>query len=236
VLLSRKKQIMQERKLNLTEKMILLLTIVMLVIGYVLFFVNIPAFNHYVVEDGPVEWLTVFGLLLGVIVCIARFFKLFRKRTWWFLTVTFLIGLGLFFVAGEEISWGMRILGIHPSEFFEKNNAQHETNFHNLIVDGVKVNKLVFSLLLSIALGIYLVIVPIVYQKNQAVKNFFDRSAVPIPRLYQVISFIALFIVVELLPHEKKAELLECGTGLLFFLIVRFPKNEFIFRGSKQIH
>jgi hypothetical protein len=227
---------MQERKLNLTEKMILVLTIVMLIIGYVLFFINIPAFNHYVVEDGPVEWLTVFGLLLGVMVCISRFFSLIHKRSWWFLTVTILIGLMLFFVAGEEISWGMRILGIHPSEFFEKNNAQHETNFHNLIVDGVKVNKLVFSLLLSIVFGIYLVIVPIVYQKNQTVKNFFDKSAVPIPRLYQIISFIALFAAVELMHHEKNAELLECGTGLLLFLIIRFPKNEFIFRDSKQIH
>jgi hypothetical protein len=227
---------MQDRKLNLTEKMILVLTIVMLIIGYVLFFINISAFNHYVVEDGPVEWLTVFGLLLGVIVCISRFISLVHKRSWWFLTVTILIGLMLFFVAGEEISWGMRILGIHPSEFFEKNNAQHETNFHNLIVDGVKVNKLVFSLLLSIVFGIYLVIVPIVYQKNQAVKNFLDKSAVPVPRLYQIISFIALFAAVELMHHEKKAELLECGAGLLLFLIVRFPKNEFIFRDSKQIH
>jgi hypothetical protein len=220
---------MNSTRLSLTEKLILGLVIVMLVTGFVLFYSNIPLFNRYVVEDGLVEWLTVAGLLFGFFVCISRFFKLFKMRSWWFLTVTILFGLMLFFAAGEEISWGMRILGIHPSEFFEKNNAQHETNLHNLVVNGVKINKLVFSIILTIAFGIYLVVVPIVYEKSRGFRNFLDRSAVPIPRLYQVVSFIALFIIVSLLRHEKNAELLECGAALLFFLIVRFPKNYLVF-------
>ena len=129
----------------------------------------------------------------------------------------------------------MRILDIKPSEFFEKNNAQAETNFHNLVVNGVKINKLVFSLILTAVFGIYLIIVPILYQKNTAVRNFLDRSAIPIPRLYQVISFLSLFIIVSLMRHEKNPELLECGAGLLFFLIVRYPKNESIFNRDQQL-
>ena len=227
---------MTSTRLSLTEKLILILVAIMLIVGFILFYTNIPLFNRYVVEDGLVEWLTVAGLIFGFVVCISRFFKLFKKRNWWFLTVTIVLGLLLFFAAGEEISWGMRILGIRPSEFFEKNNAQHETNLHNLVVNGVKINKLVFSLILTIAFGIYLVIVPIGYQKNRSIKNFFDRSGVPIPRLYQVVSFILLFIIVELLHHEKNAELLECGSALLFFLIVRFPKNYFVFTEDYKLN
>ncbi|MFL5809878.1 MAG: hypothetical protein ACJ749_10185 [Flavisolibacter sp.] len=220
---------MTSTRLTLIEKLILVLVTIMLIVGFVLFYTNVPMFERYVVEDGIVEWLTVAGLIFGFVVCVSRFFRLFNKRNWWFLTVTAILGLMLFFAAGEEISWGMRILGIKPSEFFEKNNAQHETNLHNLVVNGVKINKLVFSLILTTAFGIYLVIVPIAYQMNRNIKNFMDRSGVPIPRLYQVISFILLFIIVELLHHQKNAELLECGFALLFFLIVRFPKNYFVF-------
>ena len=60
--------------------------------------------------------------------------------------------IGLFFGAGEEISWGQRIFHIESSKFFNENNSQKETNLHNMIVDGVKLNKLIFSNLLSIEL------------------------------------------------------------------------------------
>lgn len=223
-------------KLTLTEKLILALVIAMLIAGFVLFFTNIPVFNRYVVEDGLVEWLTVAGLLFAFFVCLSRFFKLLRKRTWWFLTVTFLLGIFLFFAAGEEISWGMRILGIKPSEFFEKNNAQAETNLHNLVVNGVKINKLVFSIILTAVFGIYLVIIPVLYVKKKNIRNFLDKSAVPIPRLYQVVCFIFLFVIVSLMPHDKNAELLECGGALLFFLIVCFPKNQLIFHPDHRLN
>ncbi|HWJ25522.1 MAG TPA: hypothetical protein VNS32_03210 [Flavisolibacter sp.] len=220
---------MQAYKLSVTEKIILGLVLVILIIGYILFYTNLSAFIVYVEEDGTVEWLTVVGLMLGCIVSFSRFFKLLRRRNWWFLTVTFMLGLLLFFASGEEISWGQRILGIKSPEFFQKNNAQHETNIHNLIVDHVKLNKLIFSFMLSIAMGIYLLLIPILFEKSKKIKAFINYSGVPVPRLYQVIAFVALILLTTLLRHEKNAELLECGTGLLFFLIIRYPKNQPVF-------
>jgi hypothetical protein len=227
---------MTRYRLSAIEKMVLLLVIVMLAVGYYLFFTDLDLFGRYVVEDGIVEWLTVLGLLLGCYVCLARFFRLNGKRNWWFLTVVLVLGIMLFFAAGEEISWGQRILGLKSPEFFNKNNAQHETNFHNLIVDGVKLNKLIFSVMLSIAMGIYLVLVPILYNTSSKVKAFLNFSGVPVARLYQVISFILLITATSLMKHEKNAELLECGTALLFFLIIRYPKNALIFSGSTLPH
>ena len=221
--------------MSLTEKLILGFLLIILALGYVLLYTNLPAFVIYVEEDGTVEWLTVLGLILACIVCVGRFFRLFGKRSWWFLTVVAGLALLMFFGAGEEISWGQRIFGIKSSAFFEHNNAQHETNFHNLIVDGVKVNRLIFSTLLSIFLGIYLVVFPIIYEKNRSIARFFNRSAVPIPRVYQIISFILLFIITTLLQHEKRAELLECGTALLFFLIIRYPKNTEAFDPARRL-
>jgi hypothetical protein len=212
-------------RLSFTEKSILFLALVMLAVGYILFYTNLHSFELYVQEDGVVEWLTVLGLLLGCFVSLNRFFSLRKYKSTWFLVVTLGLALLLFFAAGEEISWGQRILGIKSSEFFLEKNAQGETNLHNLVVDGVKLNKLIFSIGLVAALGIYLLIVPILHHKNVPAQRWLDNSGVPVAQLYQVISILALFLITELLRHGKRAELLEAGIALLFFLIIRYPKN-----------
>jgi hypothetical protein len=217
-------------KLSPVEKSILSLVSVILIAGYILFYTNVPRFESYVQEDGLVEWLTVLGLILGCIVCVVRFFVLRRYKPLWFLIVTLGLGLLLFFAAGEEISWGQRIFHIKSSEFFLKENSQGETNLHNLVVDGVKLNKVIFSIGLTAAMGIYLLIVPVLYRYSRNIKNFIDRSGIPLPRAYQVISILLVFIITSLLPHEKKAELLEAGIALLFFLIINYPGNRFVFR------
>ena len=220
---------MRNSKLSLLEKWILALTLIILLIAFGLLYFNPASLDTYLGEDGIVEWLTVGGLLAGSLVCFNRFIALFKKKNWWFLVVTFVLGILLFIAAGEEISWGQRILGIKSSEYFLKNNAQGETNIHNLVVNGVKINKLVFSTILIAVLAIYLVIIPILYKTNKSVKNFMDNSGVPIARLYQIISFLTVFGISGLLKHDRNPELLECGAAALFFLIISFPINKFIY-------
>ncbi len=212
-------------KLSAIEKIILILVAIIIATGFFLFYTDLPKFEQYVQEDGIAEWLTVVGLLLGCFVCLSRFARLFKRKSKWFLFVTFCLGLFLFFAAGEEISWGQRIFGIATPEYFQHHNAQQETNLHNLIVGGVKLNKLIFSVILVGLLGAFLTVVPILYQKSKAVKRFLDSSAVTVPQWYQVIGFILVFVLTSLIKHGKNAELLECGGALLFYLIVRFPKN-----------
>jgi hypothetical protein len=217
-------------KLSLVEKAILVFVAIIIGVGFLLFFINITAFDRYVVEDGVVEWLTVLGLLLGAFVCFGRFIKLLGKRSWIFLAISLLLGLMLFLVAGEEISWGQRILGIEPSDYFKKNNLQSETNFHNLVVNGIKINKVVFSLGLIVMLSIYLLLFPFLYRRNTGFKKWIDSWGILLPQNYQILAFLLLFAVTSLMKHEKNAELLECGAGLLFFLIVRYPLNKYIFK------
>lgn len=224
---------MQKMGWTLIEKGILLLVAVILVVGFVLFYTNLQLFLQYVVEDGLVEWLTVFGLLLGSAVCIYRFVKLRREKSALFLSITLLLGLLLFMVAGEEISWGQRIFGIETSEFFEKNNLQKETNFHNMVVNGVKINKVVFTFGLIAALGIFLVVIPVLYRRNARIKAWADSWGILIPRNYQIVAFLLVFAITGLLKHEKNPELLECGAALLFFLIVRYPYNAHIYGTEK---
>ena len=221
---------MANRQLSFIEKITLASVAIILLAAFAFFFFASSFLDIYLEEDGIVEWLTVVGLLAGFFVCLYRFINLAKTKNWWFLTVTLVLGILLFIAAGEEISWGQRILGIKSSEYFLKHNAQGETNIHNLVVNGVKINKLVFSTILIAVLGIYLVIIPLLYKVNRSVRKFMDNSGVPIARLYQVISFLVAFAISELLKHDRNSELLEAAAALLFFLIIYQPTNKLIFK------
>jgi hypothetical protein len=219
------------------EKLVLLLSFLILVTGFILYYAHLRSFYLFVQEDGIVEWITVISLLAASIVCMIRFFSLRKIKNWKFLTITFLLGLFLFFAAGEEISWGQRILGIRSSEFFEQNNAQGETNIHNLVVDGVKLNKLIFTVILGVGMAIYLLLLPRLYKKNPYFRTLFNAYGIPIPQTYQVIAFALLAILTTLIPDGKNAEILESCVTLVFFLIVRFPTNLEIYKpGSLPVH
>jgi hypothetical protein len=107
-------------------------------------------------------------------------------------------------------------------------------NFHNLVIHGVKINKLIFSFGLIVALSLYLVVMQLLYYKYNKIKRLIDSSGIPIPRVYQVIGFILLFIFTSLLHHDKNSELLECGAAMLFFLIILNPKNVSAFNHNQD--
>ncbi len=213
-------------KIRVVEVLILLLLVISIGAGLLLSHIDVPAFELFTVEDGVVEWVTVLGLLLASITCFSRAFTLHRIKSPLFTIAAFLLGLILFFGAGEEISWGQRILGLQSSEYFQKNNTQGETNFHNLVLGSVKVNLYIFSFLLSFLLAIYVIVIPWLYRTRKWMRDLINNCGIPLPRVYQIIAFILLFILTQLIPHGKRAEILELGTALLLFLIIRFPTNQ----------
>jgi hypothetical protein len=216
---------MTKQSLSTFEKFMLFFVTIVVLTGFALFHANHHWLDSYLEEDGLVEWLTVVGLMIGFVLSVRRFLRLRKTKSWWFLTVTAVLAVLLFIAAGEEISWGQRIFNIQSPEYFKEHNAQGETNIHNLVVGGVKINKLVFSIMLIAAMSIYLVVIPILYNYNKNIRAFMDRSGVPIARLYQVLAIVIVFGLASLLPHERNSELLEAGAALLFSLIIYNPKN-----------
>lgn len=83
-------------------------------------------------EDGVVEWLQ-FGILLvliGTYAILAR--RLWRADRRGLAVFYALCSLAALFIAGEEISWGQRILGFATPDGLDALNAQGETNLHNI--------------------------------------------------------------------------------------------------------
>ena len=90
-----------------------------------------PAFYLLQQEDHVVEWAQ-FALCLftagAALVAVRRLG--FKPRPASIFLV--LVALGCFFLAGEEISWGQRVIGIETPEAIAEANRQSETNLHNI--------------------------------------------------------------------------------------------------------
>jgi hypothetical protein len=89
-------------------------------------------FGWVIEEDHLVEW-SQFVLLLSASLLIAQVGARLvgaDRRLLGMLYVLF--ALGTFFVAGEEISWGQRILGLRTPENLGVINAQQEISVHNI--------------------------------------------------------------------------------------------------------
>jgi hypothetical protein len=86
----------------------------------------------YAQEDGVIEWATTFGFLAAATLSA----RAFRRDAPPFESVV-RVGFVLFcvLVAGEEISWGQRLVGFQPPEVFLERNFQQELNLHNVLMD-----------------------------------------------------------------------------------------------------
>jgi len=181
-------------------------------------------------EDGLIEWLTVLALAITSIVCLYRVITLHQKKPTLFLIMTLLLGAIFIFGAGEEISWGQRIFNTESSEFFQQHNAQGETNLHNLVVGGKKINKIIFGIGLHLVLLIYLLALVPLYKRKTGLKLFSDKLAVPIAKPYQVVSYLVIIVLTQIIMvSSRRGELAEFAGSFLFLLNIAFPYNREIF-------
>lgn len=88
-------------------------------------------FKWLLLESKPVEWVQFFALLAAAVVS-GKIALCLKARGVLECYLYVLVGLGLFFVAMEEISWGQWVFHFEPPEIFKEVNKQQELNVHNL--------------------------------------------------------------------------------------------------------
>jgi len=163
-----------------------------------------------------------------------RFLKLFKsKKVLWKIVMIALVVV-FFFGAGEEISWGQRIFNVESSEYFLQNNAQGETNLHNMVVNDTKINKLIFSQLLTIILVLYLIVTPFLYRKYEWFKNLANTFAVPVVKWHYTIAFLTGTILLLFINSNRKWEIYELAFSVIFLLIFISPFNKEIYTINKE--
>ncbi len=99
-------------------------------------FVARPVYDAIMYKEGPIEYLGVAFLLMGVgygVTMLVRYREHFPER--WLTKWYALVILAMFVLAGEEISWGQH-LGLWDREDVPEAiravNDQNETNLHNI--------------------------------------------------------------------------------------------------------
>jgi hypothetical protein len=146
-----------------------------------------------------------------------------KGKLWIAFNIT--VALGLFFGFGEEISWGQRIFNIIPGDFFMKKNLQQELNIHNLMINDIKINKLIFTYLISLVFGLYFYFSLLAYQKVKIIKIYVDNLGFPIPRVKHIVTFTLFSLLIFTIPDSSKWELWECLFAIMLFLIFIDPYN-----------
>ncbi len=219
---------------KILEQCTFVFVFVMVITGVVLSRTNLESFeNFWVREDGPIEWATALALLVAAITNLYRIYILWPFRNWKFVLGLFTFALIFSFGFMEEISWGQRILGgftnFTPPEFFQRYNTQGEMNLHNLQFEGIKINKLVFGLILGICMVLYFFVLPFLYRRWTRLQLICDGVGLPIPQHYHTFTYLALALLSQLADSTRKGELLEFSGCWIVLLMFFEPYNRTLF-------
>lgn len=124
-------------------------TLAAVMIGLVLLLLlDTPVVDALVREDGPIEFLGAGCLLAGSVLLAMATISMCRQDVSRIMIASFvLVAVALFVAAGEEISWGQRILDIDTPRAIAAINVQGEINFHNLYgdEDGQNVSQVLYK-------------------------------------------------------------------------------------------
>ena len=142
-----------------------------------------------------------------------------------------LLALGTFYTAGEEISWGQRLLDLETPAFFERHNLQGEMNFHNLFTGPVN-TPLKRAVEVGMASG--LILFGLAYPLALALKwrpaFALRRAGIPSPPLYLWLFFVLGALLQLRLLRSNEAEISELlvGLALCIFLLhhLAFRKDD----------
>ena len=136
-----------------------------------------PRLYHFLVdEDHVIEWSQFVAILCAAGVFAVAGRRAYRGERRGLAIIFALVTVGSLVVAGEEISWGQRILGFGTPDALDTINHQGEANVHN--ISGV---QRLFNLGELFA-GLYGVVVPLLYAASsirQRLAGRLDRLLVP---------------------------------------------------------
>lgn len=159
------------------------------VASFLIFLAALPAILFASNGSLPSVWLREDGIYESVaaVACIITALALFwtgiktahtnKLVLFWLMSFSFT----LFFLGGEEISWGQRLIGFDTPESIANVNYQNEFNVHNLTLIQDHNNQI--SVYLAKLLVLYLVMFPLFLNAFPTAFKAFNYTRIPIPTL-----------------------------------------------------
>lgn len=161
-------------------------------------------------EDRVIEWMSVFVFAAAG---IAGLIRAVRQRR----VFDALVALFFLFVAGEEMSWGQRLLGLTPPAYFLEHNTQQEMNVHNF-ANLFGSPKGPFTMVL-VGYGILLPLAGVVSLGRRVLSRI---GATP-PPLAAIPWFVAAIVLFIWYPFRFTGEWTELLAGSAFLVSMGLP-------------
>ena len=197
-----------------------------------------PAYKWFTGEDGFAETLQVIFYLSSFFMSLIAAFRYWRSGEK--LIGVLYLGLSgaLFFMIGEEISWGQRIFGWETAESFAAVNKQAETNLHNVYGVGSTFKWI------QMLVGAYGAIIPLLVWRWNRLQPYRDRLWAVVPH-YTLIGYFGMLFIWRIYrnflePPEdfyfvisEYNEVLELALALGFVFFLVFQMRRFSKRQSR---
>lgn len=219
---------------NLSPKMVVMIMILPFIVAFIgasTALIGKDAYKWFVTEDGFAESLQVVFYLMAFVFSLVVSVR--HWRTGDRLMGLLYLGLAgaLFFLIGEELSWGQRIFGWQTADTYVAINKQDETNLHNVYGVGAAFKWI------QLLVGAFGTIPPLLVWRWNRLAPYRDRLWAVVPH-YTLIAYFAMMFVWRIYrnllepPEEfyfvvsEYNEVLELvlAMGFFFFLIFQFRR------------
>ncbi len=188
-------------------------------------------------EDGAAENLQVLFFALAWILTFPVIGRLWKGGAKLFAAMYMVLCLGLFFIIGEELSWGQRIFGWETSEEMKAINKQEETNIHNIEGIGDKIKWI------HVIIGAYGTILPLVFLRRQMTARPLDPVMLLVPHFTLLPYFLSTLVwrlQANLWKPPKSlyfviteySEVMELVLAMAFFAVLLFQYRNLRDRGA----
>jgi hypothetical protein len=115
-------------------------------------------YGRIIKEDGPLEFAQWFFYISAAGCALAAGWVAMKLRQRFLSVLYLLLGVGLFFVAREEISWGQRIFEIETPASLRERNTQRELTIHN--IDSVQTMLHEAYMIVGVGAGLAWLVIP----------------------------------------------------------------------------
>ena len=168
-----------------------------------LYFLDPVRYVYLVAEDYWAEYATfvIWGIAFCSMVWALLKHRELRRPGF------FLLALGAFFVAMEEISWGQRVLGFQSSAFLVEHNRQGEVNLHNLL-DFPR------STIIAIGVLLWSVGLPVLARSARWLHRWCDHLGIALVRIHLWPFFLLAIFLFLYHPTPMSGETAELFLGV----------------------
>jgi len=202
------------------KQLIMLFPFFIFLIFYMMYHWPYDVLKRSLSEDGQVEYIQVLFLLISCIlsIVISRYLKI---KKYIYLSILYVIlAIGLLFIAGEEVSWGQRILNIATPESLKVINRQEEITIHNINgVETIVGNLYIYA---SIYCAFGFILMP-------GLSKFINSESLNfiIPRKYYAFYFLPIIVYQTsplrgIIPYIPEVVELFFYTGIMVFLLENY--------------